>query len=88
MGLVSGAVGDEDGWDGFVEEVEGFVLGWPKKDVMEPLALGFLAASRATSAALRLRDMMVGTGSEKQVGYRSQGRKSESDLKESDIEVG
>lgn len=63
-GSVSAAVGDEDGWDGFVEEVDGFVLGWPKKEVMELLAFGFLADSAARSAALRLSDIfgMCGFG--------------------------
>ncbi len=40
-------------------EVEMF-LGAPKKEVMEPSALGFLAAAVAASAALRLRDIVEG----------------------------
>ena len=41
-----------------MEELLGFALGWPKKDVMEPFALGFFTASVARSAALRLSDML------------------------------
>ena len=48
-----GAAGEEDG------APFGDDFGWPKKDVMEPLALGFFAASAARSAALRLSDMFV-----------------------------
>lgn len=45
-----------------LEAVGGFTTGFgcPKKEVMEPLALGFLAASeRGTLLALRFRDMIV-----------------------------
>lgn len=36
------------------------VFGDPKNEVMDPLALGFLASARAASVALRLRDMIIG----------------------------
>jgi hypothetical protein len=35
------------------------VLGGPKNEVMEPLALGFFASESAASVALRLSDMIV-----------------------------
>lgn len=37
--------------------MEALALGWPKKEVMELLTLGFLADSAAMSTALRLSDM-------------------------------
>lgn len=46
------------GCAGLVDDVGPLVLGWPKKAVMEALALGFLTASNAVSAALRLRAML------------------------------
>lgn len=59
VGTVSGAVGEDAGCDGFVDDVGGFVFGWPKNAVMEPLAFGFLAASVATSTPFRLRDILL-----------------------------
>lgn len=57
------AVGEEAGWEdaGWEDLVaaDGLDLGWPKKEVMEPLGLGFFAASAARSTALRLRDISV-----------------------------
>lgn len=51
----AGSVG---GLDGFVLDVLVFVLGGPKKLVMEPFAFGFFASAVAISAALRLRDIL------------------------------
>ena len=47
--------GSLGGFAGFVLEVLGFVVGEPKKDVMLPLALGFLTSAAARSAAFRFR---------------------------------
>lgn len=55
---VAGAVVDMLGCDEFVDEVGPFGFGCPKKAVMEPLALGFLTASKVVSAAFRLRAML------------------------------
>ena len=62
LGAVSGAVGEDEGWDNpfpQVDELLGLTLGCPKKDVMDPFVLGcFFAESLIASAALRLSDIL------------------------------
>lgn len=59
-GSVAGAVAEDAGADGEEDGAAPFVvaLGWPKNEVMELLALGFLAASAARSTAFRLSDIL------------------------------